>query len=253
MQIPYRELTLKELYISQKHNNMNNIFEKLNNPDCEIKQVVVSANEYNFSNEKRLLIPFVDKWGRMGLLNNKGDVVLKSNYYSIRGNCYNENDFLIIGLAKPKAFERKTWPPSIYTYHKFGVIDYAGHWIINIDPGFMEIYPSDDNILFTIRDFDYFYGVIDNKGNEIVSLGTYGYIDIFYRGLARVKSGEKWGIINRKGEIVVPIEYDKIWNFRGKNCTVKAYKDNTLKEFSFEELEPHLKNYGTPPKIIVSI
>lgn len=138
-------------------------------------------------------------------------------------------------------------------YNNFGVIDFRGRWIIDLDPGFMEIYPSDDNKTLTVRDFNYFYGVVDSTGKEIVPVGTYGYIDTFYKGLARVKSGNKWGIINHKGEVVVPIEYDKIWNFYGKNCTIKAIKNNISKEFFFEQLEPHLKNYGTPPKIIASI
>lgn len=232
---------------------MNNIIDKLNNPDCEIKQVVVNTTEYDFSKEKRLLIPFIDKWGKTGVMNKNGEVVLESNYYSVHGNCYSESDYLIIGFPKPVAFDRKSGQPAIYTYHKFGIMGACGQWIINIDPGFKEIYPSDDNKLFTVRDFNYFYGVVDSKGEEIVPLGTYHYIDIFYKGLARVKSGEKWGIINNNGDIVTPIEFDKIWNFKGKNCTVKAYKDGVDSDLYFPELDPELNNYGTPPKIIVSI
>ena len=232
---------------------MNNIVDMLNNPDCEIEQIIVNSNEYNYSIEKRLLIPFVNKWGRTGIMNNNGDVIFEPCYCSVHGNCYRENDYLIIGLPKPVAFDRKSGQPAIYTYHKFGIMGSCGQWIINIDPGFMEIYPSDDNKTLTVRDFNYFYGVINSKGEKIVPLGTYNYIDIFYRGLARVKSGEKWGIINEKGEIKTPIEYDKIWNFKGKNCTVKAFKDGVDNDLYFPELDPELKNYGTPPKIIVSI
>lgn len=53
---------------------MNNIVDKLNNPDCEINQIIVNVDEYNFLSENRLLIPFVNKWGRIGVMNNNGEL-----------------------------------------------------------------------------------------------------------------------------------------------------------------------------------
>ena len=81
------------------------------------------------------------------------------------------------------------------------------------------------------------YGVVDFNDNIIVPFGKYDWIDAFWRGLARVKMGKgigpgyipgtKYGIINTKGEEVVPVEYDEIWNFFAKDYpTIRLFKDN---------------------------
>ena len=94
------------------------------------------------------------------------------------------------------------------------------------------------------------YGVIDNNGIVVVPFGKYGWISGYDHGLARVKSihGEgrlsigsnlmekpKWGIIDKKGEVVLPVEYDEIWNFLGKGrTTTKVIKEGVSSWFSLE-------------------
>lgn len=103
------------------------------------------------------------------------------------------------------------------------------------------------------------FGVIDHNGNVIVPFGRYAWIDGFDSGLARVRTEgmrymdpriecvfddnmepvcgdalkvyydklkrespedlSRWGIINTDGEEVLPVRYDNIWNFLGKNRT----------------------------------
>ena len=61
-------------------------------------------------------------------------------------------------------------------------------------------------------------------GSVVVPFGKYNWIDGFDKGLARVKTGgvtnginkSKWGLIDEKGEVVLPVEYDAIWTFYGK-------------------------------------
>ena len=75
------------------------------------------------------------------------------------------------------------------------------------------------------------YGVTDNDGKVIVPFVKYGWISGFDHGLARMKSisglirvdrgtgvfkNPKWGIIDMKGNEVLPVEYDEVWNFLGK-------------------------------------
>ncbi len=45
----------------------------------------------------------------------------------------------------------------------------------------------------------------------------YSYVSDFEYGLARVKQGKLWGLINMNGEVVLPIQYDSIWKFEGKH------------------------------------
>ena len=129
------------------------------------------------------------------------------------------------------------------------------------------------------------YGVTDLNGNIIVPFGKYAWIDGFDKGLARVhsygitktKNGEchsytvpffifdenndiianpnwnkeeqevpaKWGIINEKGEEVLPMEYDNIWKFYGKNrFSTRVEKDGKSRQVYFHDLNPNLPKRG---------
>ena len=126
-------------------------------------------------------------------------------------------------------------------------------------------------------------GVIDIEGNVVVPFGKYAWIDGFDHGLARVhsygitkiKNGEchqykvsplkivdgeivanpeykgeklqpsKWGIINEKGEEVLPMEYDNIWKFYGKNrFSTRVEKDGKSRQVYFHDLNPNLPKRG---------
>lgn len=117
-----------------------------------------------------------------------------------------------------------------------------------------------------------YWGVVDLKGNEIVPFGKYAWIDGFEHGLARVRTQgivpwnrgkiiatfetpeqemrpkviAKWGIINEKGEEVLPCEYDDVWNFYGKDYLkyTTVEKDGEKKQFYFEtqSLNPPTKD-----------
>ena len=86
--------------------------------------------------------------------------------------------------------------------------------------------------LATILNDGYYY-VVDKDNNYIVQPGKYDYIDGFDKcGLARVKidgkadifnpgmtTYDRWGLINTKGEEILPLEYSEIWSFYNKNRT----------------------------------
>ena len=53
----------------------------------------------------------------------------------------------------------------------------------------------------------------------------------------------KWGIINENGEEVLPVEYDEIWNFVGKNRqSTKVVKNGQTSEVFFCDLNPSLRD-----------
>lgn len=60
-------------------------------------------------------------------------------------------------------------------------------------------------------------------------------MDGFTNGYARVCKNEKWGIINEKGEVVLPLEYNSIWKFYGKPelQSTKVVKDSKIDYFVF--------------------
>lgn len=55
----------------------------------------------------------------------------------------------------------------------------------------------------------------------------------------------KWGIINMEGEEVLPVVYDSIWNFVGKNrFSTKVINKGTESEVYFHDLNPTLPVRG---------
>lgn len=53
----------------------------------------------------------------------------------------------------------------------------------------------------------------------------------------------KWGIINEEGVEVLPVEYDSVWKFFGKNRnSTRVEKDGDLLEVYFHDLNPSLPN-----------
>lgn len=123
------------------------------------------------------------------------------------------------------------------------------------------------------------YGVTDLEGNIIVPFGKYQWIDGFDSGLARVRtkgnrksqaetlvaftqgleSSEeiqayiqqdkevhpaqyaKWGIINEKGEEVLPVEYEEVWNFLNNNrYSTTVEKNGEKTNVYFCDLNPEL-------------
>ena len=108
-----------------------------------------------------------------------------------------------------------------------------------------------------VQNRDFQFAVINSDGEVIVPFGKYAWIDGFDSGLARVRTAgvrvndpnlcavindsinvidgkaltayyndlkrshpdqlSRWGIINMDGEEVVPVKYDNVWNFFGKN------------------------------------
>lgn len=53
------------------------------------------------------------------------------------------------------------------------------------------------------------YGFIDKKGNEVIPC-EYDEVDYFHDGLAYVAKGNKWGYIDKSGREVTPFIYDEV-------------------------------------------
>jgi len=111
-----------------------------------------------------------------------------------------------------------------------------GYWGINDFEG-NEILPSSFIEVFTLssgygliaaRDAGYWV-IFDFQGNQVTS-ERFDYIYPYYGmfGLTKVRIGEKWGMINKYGKLILPIEYKKIEKF-GKGLIL--VKQNSEKEF----------------------
>ena len=150
------------------------------------------------------LIPFYSN-NKIGFLNLDLDLVLNPIYEQIEDEFVNENSLVRVKID-----------------NKWGLIDLHGEYVLK--PIYKRISEQIANVY--VINANYKDAVCDLEGNLIVGFGEY---DLIYppfddKGLARVKKNGKWGIINSKGHLVLPIEYDKIWNFQ------KKFRDDTIIE-----------------------
>lgn len=215
-------------------------------------RILVPAESYNLSGDKRLLIPFTSG-EHIGFINREGEVVVEPKYNMYYGECYNENDLIKVATIKPYGFQRSENKVAAYKRSMYGIIDYQGKVVIDT------IYKSivqakDSNELFTVQDENYKYSVITAEGKEIVPPGRYNWIDGFDRGFARVKKGKRsngvvengnlWGVINKYGEEVMPCIYTNIFNFYGKPYNSIFFdEDNIRKQIPFTSLEDKEEEY----------
>lgn len=177
-------------------------------------KIVVNANHYDPCKEQRLLIPFL-KGEKMGLINQMGEIVLNAEYDCVLDDCYHETDLLRVGKIYAFGFGSPNDKVSTYIHHKYGLINAKGTFILDTD--YRWIYVSDNKLLFTVRDLDLKWGVIDRQGNTIVPFGIFDLIGGFSKGFARVKKGDYWGVINTQGIEVVPTIHKSIWDFYKKD------------------------------------
>lgn len=180
-------------------------------------RVLVNLADYNIQEESRLLIPF-SYYQYIGLMNQKGEIVVESKFDRILDSCRKTSDVIRVGIHYTFGFNRSS-DPTTYQKTKWGLVDSEGKFILQ--PEYKSIVVSTDNRTLTLQHNDGQYEVIDIDGKVIVSKGKYSWIDSFDNGLARVNlyDGEKkkYGIIDEEGNEVLPLAYSNIWNFFKKN------------------------------------
>ena len=203
---------------------------------------LVPADSYEIGGDKRLLIPFTGG-DKIGFVNQMGEIVVKPRYAICFGECYDEKDFIRVGAIEPYGTVRSDGSVSAYYRYLYGLMDYAGRLVFPVE--YHDIKPALGNKrLFTLADRSGKHAVMTVDGTEIVPYGKYDYIGGFDNGYARVKrgkvtngrvdSGAKWGLINERGEEVLPVEYDNIWNFYGKGrMDTKIVKEGNETLFRF--------------------
>ena len=97
---------------------------------------------------------------------------------------------------------------------------------------YKEMYPFSCG-LSMVRNQNYEYGYINQYNQQVIPFGKYRWCDSqFVCGYARVlkydvfEEKNKWGIIDTKGNIIIPLEYDKIWALKeGFLYEIKAFKE----------------------------
>lgn len=208
-------------------------------------KVLVPASSYNMQDDNRLLIPFTSG-DKIGFANKEGEVVVKPQFTMYYDDCYDESDYIRVAVDDLYGFPRCGGRVATYKRPMYGLINYKGETIF--EPSFYCLIPAIGNKkLYTVQNKHFGYAVLNIDGTEVVPFGKYSWIDRFDKGLARVKfgnvtngqneNGNKWGLIDENGKEVLPLDYDNIWNFYGKQrVTTKVIKGNVAKDVILSEL-----------------
>lgn len=210
-------------------------------------KVIIPLSSYRVKEDKRLLIPFIYN-DKIGFANKEGEVIVMPKYTAYYGECYQESDFIkvaVIETGYPKAGGK------VSTYHRllYGLINAKGEVVL--EPSYLSLIPAiNGKPLYTVQNRAYQYGVLTSAGKVEIPFGKYCWMDGFDNGLARVQlsmprkdaddlipTNSMWGIIDEHHNVVLPIEYDNIWNFYNQNrYTTKVEKDGKSWNISFSEL-----------------
>ena len=67
------------------------------------------------------------------------------------------------------------------------------------------------------------YGLLDEKG-QVILPPTYSMIEPFENGIAKVQLGKSYGIIDKMGKIILPVEYEYIGNFENNLALIVKNK-----------------------------
>ncbi len=211
---------------------------------CQVKVAWDDPNRYSGTSYKQ------------GFVNKKGELVIdpKDGYFG--SGFYNEGLVCLTQEGKGYGFldkEGKVVIPLMYkqagssTFYgglarvksngKTGLINKKNEWVVK--PKYGTVSGFGDSLLTVAFGSSYNNFGYVNFNNEIVIKGQFDGAESFKGGFARVDKDGKYGIINKKGEFIIPMEHYSIYNdieesgfFRALNDRKFTYYDRTGKQIS---------------------
>jgi hypothetical protein len=139
--------------------------------------------------------------GKWGYINKKGNMVIDPQFQL----CYEFNE----GYAQ--AQKKGKW----------GVINKKGEWVIQ--PEYNDLTQMGEGLLAVQKNFGGKWYFVD-VNEKIAFTDSFDRAGFFCNGLAPVRKNDKWGYINKKGEVVVDYLYTGAREFSGGlACVEKEY------------------------------
>lgn len=156
------------------------------------EHIVIPA-EYEYAMPFQEGYAVVKKYERYGMIDKRGRQVLPCKYLEL-SSMFEGNFFAIDALSgKAAMFDKRFKRLTDFNYDN--VLNYSeGYYVVKRDEG----------ITF-----------LDKKGAE--HFGFYEDASGFYEGYSMVKRDGKYGIINSRGKVILPMEYDN------NGCMPRAY------------------------------
>lgn len=91
--------------------------------------------------------------------------------------------------------------------------------------------------------------LVDKKGHDIKLDSDITEVDFFSGGLAMAKKNEKYGFINKKGEVVIPFMYDSAFAFDDDYTVVSKTEDSNEKSYIINNKNEIIKEIDTDSHI----
>lgn len=137
-------------------------------------------------------LAFVEIDGYKGAVNTKGEIVIPVQYDYI----YRSGEYI-------RALRGNVVSPDACEYYSVSgdVVSKEEYENGNISVNMISQDVYDDSV--SAETEEYKYERLQEKLEE-----TYDYVSPFYHGLAQVRKGEYFGIVDENGELIVPVEYD---------------------------------------------
>jgi hypothetical protein len=158
---------------------------------------------------------FQDKNGKWGFLNSDGKVVIKAQFDG--ASSFSEGLALVEKKVKEvqdtlkKDKSKKTINPvsaDKETIHK-GFIDKKGNEVIGFSDRFYALSSFHDGLAAYSDGGEYGWGFINTRGDKVIrSNPDWKNVTHFKDGYASVRIDNRWGLINKDGEIIIHPKYD---------------------------------------------
>lgn len=204
--------------------------------DMSKASFLVNGSNYNLTEDKRLLIPYIQN-GKTGLVTNRGVIKIEACYYDhIISECYAKDDLIQVGKNYAFGYIQDNGNVKAYDGTKWGIMDTDCNLLIPVE--YDRIIISDDKKILTVKNRPGSHAVVNMKNEYIVPFGKYQWISGFWKGYARVMTSlpsavKQWGIIDSNGIEVLPLEYKAIWDFYGRNVLSTTVVKNNGESFLF--------------------
>ncbi len=167
------------------------------------------------------------KDGKYGVINNKGFELIPFEYDGIEGDKYYQNSYRDSGYVVKNTTDEG---------YRYGYIN--NEWKKMIDTNYTtlsRILDIHGNDVYLIASKDGQYGVIKNK-EEVVG---FEYQSIIYNqdtNLLSVQRNQNYGVIDLKGEVIVPTQYRSV-RFNGMYIYTKSASDDKYFDTKGKEVE----------------
>ena len=167
------------------------------------------------------------KNGKYGVINNKGVELIPFEYEEIEADKYYANGY------KETGYIVKNTKNEGYRY---GYINSKWDKLISTEyTAISRILDIEENEIYLIASKNGRFGIIKNKTEET----EFEYQSIIYNkatNLLSVQKNDKYGVVNLKGEVIVPIEYNNI-RFSGIYICAKGYTEDTYFDAKGKKVE----------------